>query len=94
MEVIGLSLVSSVVGCIGQDAHLEHGDGLHLLVGGVEAVVGEVKVARLLDQALEFDGLTPVAVLFAQRGAGSLDGRTVLAGRLLLELGQDHALLE
>ncbi len=87
-------MLAAIVPCVGQDAHLEHGDRLHFLVGGGKTAIFEVKIARLLDEALQFYGTAPIAVLFAQGGQGGFDRFAVLACRFFLRLRLDHARFE
>jgi len=87
-------LLAAIVSCVGQDAALLHGKRLHCFIGVGKAPVCEVEIARLFNEALQFHSTAPIAVLFAQAGQGSFDRFAVLSCRLLLDLGQDHALLK
>src|SRR5260370_37137568 len=93
-QPIRLAMLAAIVPCVGQDAHLEHGDGLHFLVGVGKTAMFEVEIAGLLDEALQFHRTAPIAVLFPQGGQSGLDRSAVLACWFLLRLRLDHARFE
>jgi hypothetical protein len=83
-ETVRLTLVASIISCVGQDAYLEHGNGLHFFIGVGKAPVAEVEIARLFNEALQFHRTAPIAVLFAEASQGGFDRFSVLASRFFL----------
>lgn len=93
-QAIGLSLLLSIVSCIGQDAGFEHRNRLHLFIGSGEAPVGQVEVTGLLDQALPFDRVAPIALTLAQLSNCLFNRGTDLPSLPHGGLGLDHAMAE
>ena len=93
-QPIGLPQLASIVSCVGQDPHLEHGDLLHLFVRLGEAAIFQVEITALFDEALQFDSSPSISVLLPHRSESLVDGFAVFPHPLFLRPWLNHTCCE
>src|SRR5262249_47184270 len=91
---VGLAHLGAVIASVGQNNCFEHRNGLHFFIGLREAAGVQVKVARLLDQALYLPRCAAIGIGFPQVSYSLLEGLAILSGSFRLRPGLDHALGE